>query len=138
LEAIKEKKNKIVLSNYDLLYLDAGFGNRWGNNYSEFHTWNDIYYGFDPEVKDINGTIIGAEACLWSEINNEATQMEKMWMRGSALAERLWNPKANADPKKVVMDRVISFQKNITFRGIHAAPVTSEYCERNPMICFQD
>ncbi len=43
LQVIADKPNKIILSNYDLLYLDTGFNNAFGNPYSTFHTWKEIY-----------------------------------------------------------------------------------------------
>ena len=54
LEVIKDKPNRIILSNYDVLYLDTGSGNAFSNHYSDYHTWKDIYNGFEPRV-DIEG-----------------------------------------------------------------------------------
>jgi len=50
-----------------------------------------MYFRFNPVVKGIKGTIIGAEACMWSELVTEANIDNKVWIRASTLAERLWN-----------------------------------------------
>jgi hypothetical protein len=34
--------------------------------------------------------------CMWSEVNNPETTLNKIWIRSSALAEKLWNPDANS------------------------------------------
>lgn len=47
------RKNQVILSNYDLTYLDLGFGGRRGTGYGTFTSWRDVYK-FDPRVKDVN------------------------------------------------------------------------------------
>ncbi len=86
LEAIKDKKNKIILSNYDLLYLDIGFGGLVGDKYGDFITWKDIYLKFNLKPQNIEGKIIGAESCLWGELNNDSTHFNKLFIRSSVLA----------------------------------------------------
>lgn len=43
INAIASKENKIILSFYNLLYLDTGMNNAFGDQYSTFHTWKNIY-----------------------------------------------------------------------------------------------
>ncbi len=63
------RKNEVILSNYDVTYLDLGYGGRRGGGYGTHISWRDLYNNFDPKVKDVN--VIGAETCMWSEISNE-------------------------------------------------------------------
>ena len=71
--------NRIILSNGEELYLD------------HFDlTWENVF-NFTPIVTGIKGTIIGAEAPLWAELNDDFTTEEKLWVRATALSERLWN-----------------------------------------------
>lgn len=71
--------NRIILSNFEELYLNM------------FNiTWENVF-NFTPVVQGIKGTIIGAEAPLWAELNDDFTTEEKLWVRATALSERLWN-----------------------------------------------
>ena len=47
------RKNPVILSNYDITYLDLGFGGRRGTGYGTFLTWRDVYK-FEPRIKDVN------------------------------------------------------------------------------------
>jgi hypothetical protein len=57
------KPNPIILSNYDLAYLDIGFGNKEGGTYLVFENWKNLYDKLDTYVEGVN--IIGGEACMW-------------------------------------------------------------------------
>lgn len=37
------RKNEVILSNYDLTYLDIGFGNFYGDKYSTYQSWRKMY-----------------------------------------------------------------------------------------------
>jgi len=39
--------------------------------------------------------VLGAEACLWGEVADELFLDQKLWLRASVLAERLWTPHAS-------------------------------------------
>lgn len=86
------RKNEVILSNYDLTYLDLGFGGVYGTGYGTWLSWRDMYK-FDPNVKNVN--VIGGEACMWSEISNQEVQDQKIWPRTSVINERLWNSNIN-------------------------------------------
>lgn len=131
---IKDKPNKIVLSNYDLLYLDVGFGGSLGGSYGQAKTWKDVY-SFNPKVEGIKGEVIGATTCLWSEVNSDSTQDNKLWIRSSALAERLWNPQAFKNWPELV-ERLYLMERLLIRRGIAASPITCELCARQPTTCF--
>ena len=69
--------NRIILSYNEVLYLER------------FNvTWENVF-NFTPTVTGIKGTVIGAEAPLWSELNTDFTTEEKLWIRATALSERL-------------------------------------------------
>ena len=85
----------MIVSNYDALYLDCGFG-AWvtdGNNWcSPYIGWQKVY---DNRMENIAGDYVnqvyGAAAALWSEQVDEWALDAKLWPRASALAERLWS-----------------------------------------------
>jgi hexosaminidase len=53
----------------------------------------------DPAAdKGADGRVLGAEACLWAELVNEATLDVRLWSRLPALAERFWSPATVTDP----------------------------------------
>lgn len=78
------------MSYYDKLYLDVGYGNRYGGSYGTMYNW-DVIYSFDPKVKGLENQILGATSCIWSEMNDEFSQSTRIWGRNSAFAQRLWN-----------------------------------------------
>lgn len=90
-----EKGYKLIISNYDALYLDCGFGG-WvtdGNNWcSPYIGWQKVY---DNRMETMGGPYIdqiyGAEAALWAEQVDEFSLDSRFWPRASAMAERLWS-----------------------------------------------
>lgn len=50
------KPNEVILSTYDIAYIDKGFGNRNGVSYGNYIKWRDIYH-FNPRVQGVK--IIG-------------------------------------------------------------------------------
>lgn len=98
-KTLLEKGFKLIISNYDALYLDCGFGSwvRDGNNWcSPYIGWQKVY---DNRMENIGGEFVdqihGAEAALWSEQVDEFSIDARLWPRTSALAERLWSSKNN-------------------------------------------
>lgn len=47
------RKNEVILSNYDITYVDVGFGGRRGVGYGTFISWRDLYK-FEPRIPDVN------------------------------------------------------------------------------------
>lgn len=50
---LEGRKNEVILSNYDLTYLDLGFGGWTGSGYGKIITWRDMYK-FNPNIKNVN------------------------------------------------------------------------------------
>ena len=136
--AIAHLKNSVILSPYDKLYLDVGYGNSFGDqSWSSFSSWKDIY-NFNPYPKEIKeDRILGAEVCLWSELNNDETTENKLWIRSSAFAERMWNGRINSGNVDIVK-RLYANEERMRKRGFKISPVSSEYCSRNVEVCFSD
>lgn len=62
-----------------------------------------------------------------------------MWIRGSVLAERLWNLGVDVGGEGVllnVVERLIEQRKRMQARGFRTSPVTVGLCEKDPAICF--
>jgi len=93
--------NKVILSPFDLLSLDGGFGNILGGPSlkGNFSTWLDMYnmnLDFTPAAE---GQVLGAEVLLSSELVNYNIIDGKYWIRASSMAERLWNKDLIKDEK---------------------------------------
>ena len=73
LEDLKYRTNDFILSDYHPLYLDLGMGNAYGDDYESYQTWKDFYKWSPTLPEGFKGRILGAEAPLWGETNNENT-----------------------------------------------------------------
>jgi hexosaminidase len=122
--------NKVVISNYGPYYLDMGVGNYYGVGYGSYINWLDFYNrNLKNEIQGYRNkdNVLGAEACLWSEISNQFTHHLKIWMRTSSLAERLWNSKIRVI-KPGVLRRLAKQERLMNRKGIATAPVTCQQC----------
>lgn len=134
---LENRTNNIILSNYDITYLDIGYGGRTGFNYgTTIETWRKMY-SFEPNIPNIKGKILGGEACLWSEVNNQFTQPRKLWLRASSVAERLWNSKISTASFRDIVNRLAEHGRRLRRRGIPFSPITVELCERDSSYCFE-
>lgn len=130
---------KVIVSNYDALYLDCGFAG-WvtgGNNWcSPYHGWQDIY---DNRMEKIVGEdyvqlVLGAEAALWTEQADEQVLDSRIWPRASALAERLWSDPMTgwrAAESRILMNRA----RLVQVGGIAADRLQPEWCLQNEGDC---
>lgn len=57
------RPNEIILSNYDLTYLDVGFGGWEGDDYLKYEHWR-LAYSLNPKVPGVN--VIGGASCMWN------------------------------------------------------------------------
>jgi hexosaminidase len=86
------RKNEVILSTYDIAYLDIGFGNYYGKTYGSYENWRKTY-NFEPRIANVN--VIGGASCMWNEIANHRTFEQKVIQRASVIGERLWNVKVD-------------------------------------------
>lgn len=78
--------------------------------------------------------MLGAEACLWSEVSNQYTHHIKIWIRTSSLAERLWNSNM-VSVKPDVLRRITAHERLMNRRGIPTHPATCQQCETHAEYC---
>ena len=81
-----------MLSPADVMYLDCGFPNLLGDASwcDPYNTWRDIL-SFDPLKNLKHQQVLGAEVCVWGDLTTSDNIERKIWMRGSALADKYWN-----------------------------------------------
>lgn len=136
LASIQNKTNKLILSPYDVLYLDVGFGNLFGGDYGKMKTWKQIYLNFKPKSYNLDSSrILGGEVCLWGEVNSDETMENKLWPRSNAFSERVWNGEETDDLVDIAT-RVINAEKRYRRAGFNVSPASSEWCSQNIEICW--
>lgn len=130
------RTNKVVLSNYNLTYLDIGYGSRYGGDYgTTIETWKTMY-DLNPVISNIKATILGAEALLWSEVSSDNTHHQKIWPRACSTIQRVWNTHVTPGTYAAIVNRLSEHARRLSRRGIPAMPVTVQFCERYAQNCF--
>ncbi|CAH2991416.1 unnamed protein product [Chilo suppressalis] len=138
IQGLLGKGYRLIMSNYDALYLDCGFG-AWigsGNNWCSPYTgWQKVYDNSPAAMalhhKDL---ILGGEAALWSEQSDASTLDNRLWPRAAALAERLW-----AEPALTWRDaeyRMLHARERLVRMGIQADSIQPEWCYQNEGYCY--
>ncbi|XP_072938988.1 chitooligosaccharidolytic beta-N-acetylglucosaminidase [Epargyreus clarus] len=137
IRGLLEKGYRLIMSNYDALYLDCGYG-AWvgsGNNWcSPYIGWQKVY-GNSPAAMALQyrDQVLGGEAALWSEQADGATLDGRLWPRGAALAERLW-----AEPHtdwKAAEYRMLHTRERLVRMGIKTESLEPEWCYQNEGFC---
>lgn len=77
---------------------------------------------------------MGAEVCLWGEVSNEDTLENNLWMRSTAFAARVWSE--TILPTYQLVGSLVAIQYTLYDMNVDASPVTSEFCERKPEMCW--
>ncbi|XP_039444957.1 chitooligosaccharidolytic beta-N-acetylglucosaminidase-like isoform X2 [Culex pipiens pallens] len=132
-----QKRFRLIISNYDVLYLDCGFpgwvqgGLNWCAPYSG---WQDIYdndfFAVDPQL---SANILGSEAALWTEQADRHTLDSRLWPRLSALAERLWtNP---VERWQSAESRMMIHRERLVENGVGADSLQPTWCLQNEGVC---
>lgn len=104
--------------------LNLGTGTHTGTDYSgEYMPWLEMLsYNAKSEVnnfKNIKGIIL----VLWSHTSNRYTHHQKIWIRSSSIAERLWKEFPNPE-KTNTLRRITAHERLMNRRGIPTAPAT--------------
>lgn len=137
IQELLDRGYRLILSNYDALYLDCGFGG-WvqdGNNWcSPYIGWQKVYSNSPAKIggSKVN-QILGGEAALWTEQADESSIDAKLWPRAAALAERLW-----AEPSSSWRDaeqRMLVHRERLVTKGIAAESLEPQWCMQNEENC---
>uniref|UniRef100_A0A182N7T2 beta-N-acetylhexosaminidase n=1 Tax=Anopheles dirus TaxID=7168 RepID=A0A182N7T2_9DIPT len=132
-----EKGYRLIMSNYDALYLDCGFAG-WvtdGSNWcAPYIGWQKVY---NNDLMAIGGPyaqqILGGEAALWTEQSDSHTLDNRLWPRLSAHAERLWsNPRAGW---QLAESRMLLHRERLVEAGIAANSLQPKWCLQNEANC---
>ncbi|KAL0880616.1 hypothetical protein ABMA27_001846 [Loxostege sticticalis] len=138
IKGLLEKGYRLIMSNYDALYFDCGYG-AWvgaGNNWcSPYIGWQKVYDN-SPAVLALErrDQVLGGEAALWSEQSDTSTLDGRLWPRAAALAERLW-----AEPATTWQDaeyRMLHIRERLVRMGIQAESIQPEWCYQNEGYCY--
>lgn len=151
----------VVISTYNYLYLDCGYGG-WVTNdprYVETSSNDEFNLGLGgswcapyktwQRIYDFNLTanltheeqkhVLGAEAALWGEQVDSVVLVAKTWPRTAALAESLWS--GNTDRKtgylrtNLLTLRILNFREYLLEQGYSVSPLVPRFCLLNPHAC---
>ncbi|XP_017771963.1 PREDICTED: chitooligosaccharidolytic beta-N-acetylglucosaminidase [Nicrophorus vespilloides] len=140
IRVLLENGYRTILSNYDALYFDCGFGS-WvadGNNWcSPYIGWQKVYENSPAKIAGkYSHLMMGAEAALWTEQSDDASVDGRIWPRAAALAERLW-----AEPKstwKDAEDRFMIHRERLLKFKVNADSLQPEWCRQHQGSCSTD
>ncbi|KAI4490970.1 hypothetical protein M0802_010546 [Mischocyttarus mexicanus] len=135
---------KVIISNYDALYLDCGFG-AWvgeGNNWcTPYKGWQLIYDNSPSKILQKQGfgvnkqnLVLGGEVTLWTEQVDSSSVDSRLWPRSAAFAERLWSNPASTWIH--AEHRILRHRQRLVQRGINADRLEPEWCIQNQGHCY--
>lgn len=128
---------KMIISNYDALYLDCGAAS-WvsnGHNWcSPYIGWQNVY-GNRLEIlsEPYSKQVLGAEATVWSEQIDEYSLDQRLWPRASALAERLWTNSKESWQR--AEQRLLLHREHLVENGINAEALEPRWCLQHQDQC---
>ncbi|XP_050299651.1 chitooligosaccharidolytic beta-N-acetylglucosaminidase isoform X2 [Anthonomus grandis grandis] len=125
-----ENGYKVILSNYDALYLDCGFAG-WvtdGNNWcSPYIGWQKVYENKPIKIAGSKRSqVLGAEATFWTEQADSTSLDSRLWPRSSAMAEVLWS-----EPEtgwREAESRFLIHRERLVKLGVNADALEPEWC----------
>jgi hexosaminidase len=128
-------ERSLILTPADYVYLDCGFGNKYGDGTwcGNYKTWKTI---FDiPIFKNYkNFKILGSQVVLFGELADEQSVIGKIFPRACSLAERLWS-KEKINIKNFFV-KLIHHNRRLNSRGIPSISFTTQLCENEPQECI--
>lgn len=128
LAAVVQAGYRAVLSNSDAWYLNCGFNP--GCAYASFET----VYGNEPFANSSltpaqEALVLGGEAAMWTEFADDTNVDPQVWPRLSAVAERLWSPRA-VNNATAALPRLKDHRCRMVHRGgLAASPLGPGYCD---------
>lgn len=129
------KGYRLILSNYDTLYLDCGYAS-WvgeGTNWcTPYKGWQSIYDN-SPNIYNNANQFLGAEAALWTEQVDDTAVDNRIWPRAAALGERLWAEPAHT--WREAENRMLVHRQRLVNRGIAADALEPRWCLQNENNC---
>ncbi|XP_068632300.1 chitooligosaccharidolytic beta-N-acetylglucosaminidase [Battus philenor] len=133
-----KKGYRLIISNYDALYFDCGFG-AWvgsGNNWcSPYIGWQKIYDNSPKSMaREYSDLILGGEAALWSEQVDTSSLDGRLWPRAAAMAERLWS-EPDTDWHHAEY-RMLHTRERLVRMGVKAESLEPEWCSQNEGYCY--
>nr|XP_023027673.1 chitooligosaccharidolytic beta-N-acetylglucosaminidase [Leptinotarsa decemlineata] len=132
-----ENDYKLILSNYDALYLDCGFAG-WvdkGNNWcSPYIGWQKVYENKPAVVAgERKNQILGGEATLWTEQADSSSIDGRLWPRAAAMGEVFWSePQTGWEEAE---GRFLVHRERLVNLGIDADAIEPEWCMQNEENC---
>ncbi|XP_026315607.1 chitooligosaccharidolytic beta-N-acetylglucosaminidase [Hyposmocoma kahamanoa] len=128
---------RLIMSNYDALYMDCGFAS-WvgtGHNWcSPYIGWQKVYDSSPAVVAgDRKSQILGGEITLWTEQADSSSVDGRLWPRAAAFAERYW-----AEPETTwveAQNRILSIRERLVRMGVEADSLQPEWCYQNEGKC---
>jgi hexosaminidase len=141
LSKLKKDLNKakdIILTPKDLLFLECGLGDKYGDDTKcgKYKTWKSIYNIKLLETTD-SFNILGYQASLFGDLADEYSIIGKIFPRVLSLGERLWSDNEDQDMKSVFV-RMINQIKRLNHRGVRSISITSNLCEISPFDCLNN
>ncbi|KAJ6262583.1 Beta-hexosaminidase [Drechslerella dactyloides] len=153
-QKIVAKGHRVIVGNYQLWYLDCGYG-LWVDikpgEIPQFYPFKDycdpqknwrLIYSYDPLEgipADKAHLVIGGEVHMWSEQVDGQVLDARVWPRASSAAEVLWsgNKEANGQNRTQVSitPRIAEMRERLVARGVRASLVTQGWCLQNPGDC---
>ncbi|CAH1116327.1 unnamed protein product [Phaedon cochleariae] len=132
-----ENGYKLILSNYDALYLDCGFA-AWvseGNNWcSPYIGWQKVYENKPIKIAGSKkDQILGGEATLWTEQADSTSIDSRLWPRAAAMAEVFWSEPATG--WESAEQRFMVHRERLVNIGIDADAIEPEWCRQNEEQC---
>ena len=123
--------NKVVFAPEDRYYMDCSFGNKYGGNMwcDPFKTFWFIYQ-FEPSDYINDGTVLGGELPVWSELVTDENIHVKTWIRALSMPDKLWAQKSDLN-LLALMQRMNAFADKLEQLGIPTSPITSKWCVVN-------
>jgi N-acetyl-beta-hexosaminidase len=132
-------KNPKIFSPDDYFYFDVGLGNRYGDNLGKFYpTWTHMAT-FEPAhyISPGDDTVMGGEACMFSELNTGYNIWEKLFPRLALFSDVFWGPEKTTFVEwEGLTNAIMGYKAHMEDMGYPTDKISSRYCEQNLNECF--